>query len=145
MTVHLIKLSVGVDDVEHLARLQAGRLADARRKGHPPVLKHVTRYTPKKARQILDGGSIFWVIRGFIRVRQPIIGIEPVDRDDGRPACALILDPNLVRTEIKSFRRFQGWRYLAVEAAPADAPPSSGSDDDVPAEMAAELKGLGLL
>ncbi len=145
MTVHLIKLSVGVEDVEHLARLQAGRVADARRKGLSPELKHVTRNTPKKAHQILDGGSIFWVIKGFIRVRQPIIGIEPVDRDDGRPACALVLDPNLVRTEIKSFRPFQGWRYLAAEAAPADAPPSCGSDDDVPAEMAAELKGLGLL
>lgn len=145
MTVHLIKLSVGVDDVGHLARLQAGRLADARRKGQPPELKHVTRNTPKNADQILDGGSIYWVIKGFIRVRQPIIGIKPVDRRGGRPACALVLDPNLVRTEIKSFRRFQGWRYLAVEDAPADAPPSSGSDGDVPAEMAAELKVLGLL
>ena len=145
MTVHLIKLSVGVDDVGHLARLQAGRLADARRRGQPPELKHVTRNTPKKAAQILDGGSIYWVIKGFIRVRQPIIGVEPVPRKDGRSACALVLDPKLVRTEIKSFRPFQGWRYLAAEAAPADAPPSRGSDDDVPAEMAAELKVLGLL
>ncbi len=145
MTVHLIKLCVGVDDVGHLARLQAGRLADARRRGQPPELKHVTRNTPKKAAQILDGGSIYWVIKGFIRVRQPIIGIKPVDRGDGRPACALVLDPNLVRTGIKSFRPFQGWRYLAAGDAPADAPASSVSDDDVPAKMAAELKVLGLL
>jgi len=145
VTVHLIKLCVGVDDVGHLARLQGERLGDARRKGQSPVLKHVTRNTPKNTNQILDGGSIYWVIKGFIRVRQPIIGIEPVDRSDGRPACALVLNPNLVRTEIRSFRPFQGWRYLAVEVAPADAPPSTGSDADVPAEMAAELKALGLL
>ena len=145
MTVHLIKLSVGVDDVGHLARLQAGRLADARRRGQPPELKHVTRNTPKKAAQILDGGSIYWVIKGFIRVRQPIIGVEPVPRKDGRSACALVLDPNLVRTEIRSFRPFQGWRYLSAGDAPADAPPSRGADDDVPAKMAAELKVLGLL
>ena len=145
MTVHLIKLCVGVDDVGHLARLQAGRLADARQRGQPPELKHVTRNTPKKAAQILDGGSIYWIIKGFIRVRQPIIGVEPVDRKDGRPACALMLDPKLVRTEIRSFRPFQGWRYLAAGDAPADAPPSRGADDDVPAQMAAELKVLGLL
>jgi len=145
MSVHLIKLCVGVDDVRHLARIQAGRLAEARRRGDVPELRHVTRNTPKRAVEILDGGSLYWVIKGFIRARQTVIDIRPVERDDGRPACALVLDPGLIRTEIRSFRPFQGWRYLAVEDAPPDAPPGAGSDEDVPAEMAAELKGLGLL
>ncbi len=145
MSLHLIKLSVGVEDVRHLARLQDQRLADAERRGEPPELKHVTRNTPRRANEILDGGSIFWVIKGFIRARQPIIALRPVNREDGRPACALVLQPGLIRVRIRSFRPFQGWRYLAAEDAPPDAPLSNGDGEDVPNEMAAELKGLGLL
>ncbi len=145
MSLHLIKLCVGVDDIPHLARIQAGRLAEARRRGEVPELRHVTRNTPRRAAEILDGGSLYWVIKGFIRARQPVIDIRPVEREDGRPACALVIDSGLIRTEIRSFRPFQGWRYMAVEDAPRDAPKGAGSDEDVPAEMAAELKGLGLL
>lgn len=145
MTVHLIKLSVGVDDVRHLARIQASRLMDARRPGEDAELKHITRNTPKRAAEILEGGSIYWVIRGFIRARQPIADIRPFKRDDGRPACALVLDPGLVRTELRSFRAFQGWRYLAAEDAPPDAPISDRHADEVPAELMKELKGLGLI
>lgn len=145
MTLHLIKLSVGVDDVEHLAGIQAKRLADARRQGVAPELRHVTRNTPRRADDILDGGSIYWVIKGFIRVRQRVVAIRPFDRRDDRPACALVLDPKLVRTELRSFRPFQGWRYLAAASAPADAPSGRGSAAEVPAAMAEELKLLGLI
>jgi hypothetical protein len=145
MTLHLIKLSVGVDDVDHLARIQAKRLADARRQGVTPELRHVTRNTPRRADAILDGGSIYWVIKGIIRVRQRIVAMRPFDRRDGRPACALVLDPKLVRTEIRSFRPFQGWRYLAAASAPPDAPVGRGTAGEVPAAMAEELKELGLI
>lgn len=145
MSLHLIKLSVGVEDVDHLARLQDRRLKDAERRGEKPELKHITRNTPRRADEILAGGSIYWVIKGFIRARQPLINIRPVERDDGRPACALVLQPGLIRTELRSFRPFQGWRYLAGEDAPRDASASKGGKNDVPDEMEAELKGLGLL
>jgi len=145
MTVHLIKLSVGVDDVEHLARIQAKRLTDARRRGVAPELKHVTRHRPRRADDILGGGSIYWVIRGFIRARQRIVDIRPAQRADGTPACALVLDPELVRTERRSARPFQGWRYLAADRAPKDAPKGRRADDEVPEKMADELRQLGLL
>lgn len=145
MTVHLIKLSVGVDDVEHLERIQAKRLADARARGGPAELKHVTRHMPRRADEVLAGGSIYWVIKGFIRARQRIVAIRRASRADGTPACALVLDPALVRTERRGFRPFQGWRYLSAERAPADAPEGRRADDEVPAKMAAELRQLGLL
>lgn len=145
MSLHLIKLCVGVDDVQHLARLQAGRLAEAKRSGNAVELRHVTRNTPRRAKEILDGGSLYWVIKGFIRVRQPIIDFSAVERDDGRPACAIMLDPGLIRTEIRSFRAFQGWRYFDPQDAPRDVPQDTAAGDDVPQEMAVELKGLGLL
>ncbi|NQU59591.1 MAG: DUF1489 domain-containing protein [Rhodospirillales bacterium] len=145
MTIHLIKLSVGVEDVEHLARIQAGRLKDALNSGEKPELKHITRNTPRRAAQVLDGGSIYWVIKGFIRARQAIIDIRPIDRTEGRPACGLVLEAKLIRTELRKFRPFQGWRYFPVEKAPPDAGGSKASGKDVPEDMAAELRNLGLL
>lgn len=144
MTLHLIKLSVGVEDIGHLARLQKKRLEDAVRRGEMPELKHLTRNAPRRAAQVLDGGSIYWVIKGFIRARQPVIDIRPVEREDGRPACALVLGPGLIRTELRNFRPFQGWRYLEVESAPPDAPPGC-KGEGAPEDMMLELKELGLL
>jgi len=145
LTLHIIKLSVGVEDVNHLARIQAGRLRDALDRGEKAELKHITRNTPRQAAKVLNGGSLYWVIKGFIRARQAIIDIRSIDRGEGRPACGLVLDPNLIKTELRSFRPFQGWRYFLEEKAPPDATGSNFSGNDVPEEMAAELKDLGLL
>ncbi len=142
MSLHIIKLSVGVEDIDHLARLQKGRLENS------ADLRHVTRNTPRRAAEILAGGSIYWVIKGFIRARQLIIDIRPVERDDGRAACALVLEPDLVRTELRNFRPFQGWRYLEEESAPPDAPSGYQGEEapgEATGEMMQELKKLGLL
>ena len=145
MSLNLIKLCVGVDRISDLAQRQARRLADAHAPGEEPRLLHITRNTPKRAEEILDGGSLYWVIKRLIRVRQRIVGIETYERESGRPACALVLDPLLVRTETQRFRPFQGWRYFSANNTPRDAPLGTGVGDDFPTEMAAELRGLGLL
>lgn len=139
MTVHLIKLAVGVRDVAHLAEIQARLMAEDGR------IRHFTRNTPRRAKQVLDGGSLYRVIKGVLQVRQRIIAIDRAHRADGSPACALTLDPLLVRVRPRTMRAFQGWRYLD----PADAPPDleDGEDPgtDMPPEMMAELRELGLL
>ena len=142
MTLHILKLLVGVEDVNHLAQIQKIRL---KREG---VLAHNTRNTPRKAIEILEGGSIYWVIKRFIRVRQRLVGIERGVNSEGKPSCALILDPNLVATELKEFRAFQGWRYLKSEESPADLIKQTGATEThkrLPDDMAAELKSLGLI
>ncbi len=136
--MHLIKLAVGVEDVDHMAALQAGR---RERLGQ---LSHITRNTPKRTDELLAGGSIYWVIKRFIRIRQRLAGIERGRDLDGRPTCSLILDPQLVLTETKEFRAFQGWRYLPPENAPPDLKYAK-SGAVLPDEMVAELRGLGLL
>lgn len=143
MTVHLIKLCVGVEDVDHLADLQGRRLAEARAGGRPGVLRHVTRHAPRRARELLDGGSLYWVIKGWVRVRQRLVGLDPVTDGEVR-RCALVLDPHLVRTVPRAHRPFQGWRYLPAAKAPPDAP-SGGGLADVPDHLADELRELGLL
>jgi len=145
MTLHLIKLCVGVESVSHLAGLQAGRLEAPRRRGEPKVLRHLTRNTPREAEALLDGGSLYWVIRGFVRVRQRLIAFETKVNADGAPRCVLVYDPRHIRTEWYSRRPFQGWRYLKPEAAPPDARAGSEIADDLPNEMAVELRELGLL
>ena len=142
MALHIIKMSVGVEDVDHLSTLQKNRL---QREG---VLAHITRNTPRRADEILDGGSIYWVIKKFVRVRQRLIGIERGVNSEGKPSCALVLDPELIRTELLEHRAFQGWRYLKSEEAPRDlkvGDRETSSRDDLPDEMAAELRNLGLL
>ncbi len=139
MTVHLIKLAVGIEDVGHLAAVQERRLRHAGR------LQHVTRNTPRRSVELVDGGSLYWVIRGTIRVRQAVIAVEPGNRADGRPACALVLDPRLVPVAPRPCKAFQGWRYLEGSAAPADLAAAGDGLGDLPPEMASELKELGLL
>ena len=63
MTVHLLKLCVGIEDVEHLAEVQKQRLEIKRKAGQPAELLHVTRSFPRRADQVLDGGSLYWVIK----------------------------------------------------------------------------------
>ena len=145
MAVHLIKLCVGIDNIEHLAEVQARRLRQAAEAGGEPVLRHVTRNSPRRAAELLDGGSLYWVVRGFIQVRQAIVDVAEYKNGDGEPACALVLDPHLVRTELRPFRPFQGWRYLAPEKAPPDLRANGAEGGDLPAEMADELRALGLL
>lgn len=140
MTQHLLKLAVGVDDYDHLSRIQKERL---KREGR---LRHFTRNAPRRREDVLDGGSLYWVIRGVIRARQRLLDIEDgLRREDGAPLCALVLDPGLVRTQPVSFRPFQGWRYLSEEKAPKGLDASAVSTQDMPEEMARELRVLGLL
>jgi hypothetical protein len=144
MTLHLIKLCVGVSEPHELAAWQKKRWDDAKKAGRKPECRHLTRNTPKRADEIIGGGSLYWVIKGVIRVRQRIIGIKPVTMD-GAPRCKLLLDRKLVRVTPRPMRAFQGWRYLE----PADAPPDLDSlgkgAANMPPKMLEELRELGLL
>jgi len=145
MPVNLVKLAVRVESVRHLAEIQAARMEAARRQGLVPNPRHITRHMPRRAAELTSGGSIYWVIKGFIRCRQRILALERCLNAAGRPSCALVLDPGLVRTGLKSMKPFQGWRYFAPEAAPGDIGPFNADDDQIGQEMESELRDLGLL
>ena len=139
--LHLTKLAVGVRDIDHLRDLQAVRLAA------DPPLRHRTRNFPRRRDEILEGGSMYWVISGSMLVRQRIVDIIEDHWDDGSHCAGLLLDPTLVPLEGRPTKPFQGWRYLTPEATPADR---SGSGpalgiDDLPPAMRRELASLCLL
>ena len=144
MTLNLIKLAVGADDLEDLQTWQQGRLAERKRLKQPLELYHVTRMVPKRKEELLDGGSLYWVVKGSIRARQLLADIRPFTDDEGIRRCRLVLDPTLVPTVRQVKRPFQGWRYLEPKDAPADAR-GGEAGDDLPPEMRAELEELGLL
>ncbi len=141
MPLHILKLSVGVDSVDQVARIQARRLRES---DEPePRLRHFTRHRPRRAEEIVAGGSIYWVIGGFVQVRQRIVAIERVEAAEGKK-CAFVLDPVLVLTEWQPRRPHQGWRYLKAQDAPADVRRGT-TLLDLPVKLQKELRDLGLL
>ncbi len=146
MTVHLVKIAVGIESLEHLQQVQAERIRVAAENGATGQLRHLTRNRPRRAEEVLDGGCIYWIIKGYLRARQRIVGFDEVMDSRGRKRCALILDPVLHRTELVPHRPIQGWRYMEDAAAPRVA---TGREDEqpdaLPAPMAEALRALGLL
>ncbi len=142
MTIHLQKLSVGSEGIDTLAAWQNTVVARRKRLGQSPVHEHVTRMFPKQKDALLDGGSIYWVIKGLIQCRNKIIDLEEVRTSDGRKACAILMDPELIPTVPVPRRPFQGWRYFKAEDVPADLKDATGGDT-LPPELRTRLVNLG--
>ena len=144
MSLHLIKLCVGADSIEDLRGWVADRARRAVDAGLSPHSAHVTRMSPKRADELLDGGSLYWVIKGQVSARQALLDIEEFKDDEGIGRCRLKLAPDVIETLPQPKRPFQGWRYLDAKDAPADLFGASQSED-MPAELKRELAQLGLL
>ena len=139
--VNLVKLSVGTESVEGLAAWHQNKAAQTA-DGLP---RHVTRMWPKREAEILKGGSIYWVIKGVILCRQKILRLDEVFGQDGIRRCAIVLDPELLRTAPTPKRAFQGWRYLPQTEAPPDLSKRRASEDKLPTELSAALAEIGVL
>lgn len=146
MPLHLIKLAVGCESVKDLKDWIAERMEAARKKGLPQHHVHVTRMVPKRVDEILDGGSLYWVIRGEVAAREKIIAVEPFRDGDGVGRCRLVMQPKVVAVSPRPMRPFQGWRYLKPDDAPADLGKDSAAGiAAMPEPLRRELRDLGLL
>ena len=140
MPLHLVKMAVGIDDLAQLRRIRAER---RRERGGSWVY---TRNRPRREAEVLADGSIYWVIRGQIRVRQRVAGFRTLRDENGRRYCLIDVDEVLVPTLLRGFRPFQGWRYLLPADAPPDAPAGFvEAGEPAPERMLAELRELGLI
>ena len=145
MTLHLVKLCVGIDRLQDLRIWQAKRLDDLARAGRVAELCQKTKQMPRRRAEVLNGGSLYWVIKGFVSARQRILDLKQTVREDGRHCCGIVLDSKIVETRPNPRRPFQGWRYLEANEAPPDL---SGSDDgtgEMPPGMREELRALRLI
>jgi hypothetical protein len=140
MPVNILKLCVGADSIEDLADWQTSQ----RSRWPAGRAIHVTRMFPKREAEVLDGGSLYWVIKGIILCRQRILGLEQITEGDGITRCALILDADIIRTEAAPRRPFQGWRYLDPNESPRDLVKGREREDPLPAALAQALAEIGL-
>lgn len=146
MALHLIKLCVGATSIEDLRTWISDRRTDANRAGAPFEQAHVTRMVPTRVEELLDGGSLYWVIRGDVAARQRLLDVRPFVDVDGVRRCALVLDPEVIPVRPRPARPFQGWRYLKASEAPRDLASVAGDGAAaMPEEMRRELRQLGLL
>jgi len=138
--VNLVKLCVGVDRVEDLIDWHST---------HPSPFptgerRHITRMWPRREDELLNGGSLFWVVKGTILCRQRIIRLDRIEGKDGILRCGIVMDPNVVRTEAAPRRPFQGWRYLTPEDAPSDLRVSRSDETVLPTELSQALAEIGV-
>ena len=145
MSLHLLKLCVGADSIRDLETWIAERLAARRRAKEPLEHVHTTRMAPKRALELLDGGSLYWVIKGQIAARQDLLDLRPFIDSDGVSRCHLVMEPKLVPVWARACRPFQGWRYLKAHEAPADLGSDGAHGAHLPEALRLELRQLGLL
>lgn len=138
--INILKLCVGADSVEDLIDWHRSQ----RPHWPPGQTIHVTRMWPKREAEVLEGGSLYWVIKGVILARQRILDLKEVDLGDGISRCALVLDAEVIRTEAAPRRPFQGWRYLDPKDSPRDLPKGRAKDDPLPSALAQALAEIGL-
>ena len=142
--LHLIKLCVGCDSIRDLEDWIEDKLK-GRKKAASRVRSHITRMVPRRAAEIVDGGSLYWVIRGEILCRERILAIRAFTSADGVGRCRIELDCRPVAVEPRPFRAFQGWRYLNPGDAPRDLDSVAPGASDMPEDLRRTLAGLGLI
>ena len=141
MALNILKLCVGCESVDDLVDWQ---------RTHPSPFptgerQHVTRMWPKRGDEVLDGGALYWVIKGVILCRQTILRLDRVQGADGIPRCGLVLNPAVIRTQAAPRRPFQGWRYLDPADSPPDLRKGSAHEDPLPEALARALSEIGLI
>lgn len=139
--IHMVKLSVGTGSLAELKRWQS----NPRAQGPDGAPRHVTRMWPKQKNALLNGGSIYWVIKGFIQCRQRIVRLDEIIGEDSIRRCAIVVNPELFPTTATPKRPFQGWRYLKPDEAPIDLSPDRQNEDALPAKLAGALADIGIL
>ena len=145
MSLHLLKLCVGADSIEDLREWVAERSLTAIAAGLDPHSIHTTRMIPKRRDELLQGGSLYWVIKGQVQARQELLDLRTATGADGIERCQLVLGPEVVETQLQPRRPFQGWRYLKPEEAPADLSALGSGLEHMPDDLKRELAELGLL
>jgi hypothetical protein len=145
MALHILKLCVGCESIADLEGWIAESMAMWRRLGRPQEQVHTTRMVPKRAAEIVEGGSLYWVIKGQVACRQRITDIRPFKDAQGISRCHLVLEPVVTPVDPRPCRPFQGWRYLDASSAPRDLGSFAGDAATLPETMRRELRDLGLL
>lgn len=147
MTTNLLRTCVGIESVSHLAEFQQEYRIFTDSHGEKLAALH-TRRTPTRANDLINGGSVYWIITRLIQARQEIVDVLTIKDADGQDSCRILMRPEIIMVSPTPQRHIQGWRYLDPAKAPADLGLFNADDgDSMPPdpEMAEELRSLGLI
>ena len=143
MSIHIIKLVVGVQDMAHFLEVQERYAIDYEGERAIPVR---TRNRPKREKELVAEGSLYRVIKNRIQCRQKILGFETVQDKEKGTMCQIMVSPEIIQTVSTPKKPFQGWRYLEPAAAPRDLGVYDPANDaEIPAEMEQALRESGLI
>lgn len=143
MIVHLLKPALRCADIYEFAARQSQWHMQHKGRTVYPVW---TSRKPTRENDLIEGGSVFWIIKGAVQCRQSVLDIiDYQDEGDEKPSFLILCDPQLVRTQGLPRKPFQGWRYLEADKAPPDIGPLSADDERPPPEIEGALKQAGLL
>ena len=138
MSYHLKKIAVGIESIDRL-KIRQSMISETYGK-----IVHSTRNMPKQKEELIKTGSMFWIIKRYVLVRQKILNIVSVIRDDGSKACEIELDKNLIKVIPTKMKPFQGWRYYLEKDIPQDLNLNDHEDEEIPEQIRSELIELGL-
>lgn len=146
MCVNFLRTGVGVQSIHHLHEIQSTyRQFNDGEKNYAFL---TTRRTPIRANDILNGGSVYWIINRQICARQQVVDIQTLQDDEGKNFCRILMNPTIIMTSPTAHRHIQGWRYLTPEKAPSDLHPFDPNEDEIDninPDFAKELAEAGLL
>ncbi|MEN3930728.1 DUF1489 domain-containing protein [Microvirga sp. W0021] len=145
MSLHLIKLCVGVESIQDLRDYIGANESLYKSRGMIYEQTHTTRMFPKKVDELLDGGSMYWVIKGQLCCRQKLLNLKQFTDSEGINRCRIFLDHEVIAVEPRPYRPFQGWRYLDPKDAPRDIGEGAKGIEEMPESLRRELSSLGLL
>ena len=144
MALHMIKLVVGVQDLDEFLQIQRDSVFDY---NGVPANAVWTRYKAKRSEEILNGGSIYRVIKNKICCRQKVIGFEMTETAEKGTQCMIIVESDIIQTYSTPKRPFQGWRYLEPASVPKDRGLYLGDNqrEEISPDLEGELRDAGLL
>lgn len=131
MPLHLTKVAFGAKSREDMLAWFATRGEQARL---------TTRYLPKRHTEMV-GGSLFWILKGQLVFRSPILGFEAAEGGKTH----IVISTRLVPLYPQACRAHQGWRYLEDAIAPRDLAEGEDAGEAIPGKLAGELARLGLV
>ncbi len=136
MPLHLTKVAFGAKSREDMLGWFATRGTEARL---------TTRYLPKRHAELAspDGknGSLFWILKGQLVFRSPILGFEAAEGGKTN----IVISTQLIALYPQARRAHQGWRYLEAENAPRDLAEGEDAGEAMPGKLAGDLARLGLV
>ena len=136
MPLHLTKVAFGAKSREDMASWFATRGAEARL---------TTRYLPKRHVELANpagnNGSLFWILKGQLVFRSPILGFEAAEGGKTN----IVISTRLIPLYPQACRAHQGWRYLDDANAPRDLAEGEDAGEAMPGKLAGDLARLGLV